>query len=302
MSPRRRGFHLTAPFVGRNTHRIQASARANLRAWLRSAESLWPDIAVDRLLSGVDVEEVMDWITFDRTFREALDEPLGRAFVLGAKAGADQLPTPVRKDQTQRVQDVVRRLTFADQPPVEWLDAYLRTVIVQVENTTVGAVRTLVRNVVTRGVSVDVAATTLRDAGIGLDSRSAQASMNRMLREYTKLAEAHPGWPEERLVKAAQRRTRPYIRQLREQRAYRIARTEVMRAVNAGKQWSWTEARDQGMIDARATKTWLTGGNPCPICSGIEGETVGLNDTFAGGYMYPPIHPNCGCEIFLTNV
>jgi hypothetical protein len=44
------------------------------------------------------------------------------------------------------------------------------------------------------------------------------------------------------------------------------------------------------------TKTWSTYA-PCPQCAMLEGEEVGIDETFSCGLHAPPLHPNCMCVI-----
>lgn len=92
-------------------------------------------------------------------------------------------------------------------------------------------------------------------------------------------------------------------------RAQRIARTEVIRAANAG---SVEAYRNAGTVQWE----WLTTSDPCPYCAALNGKIVAvgepvfsLGDQFqpegasrpmAFNYTaidHPPLHPNCRCTV-----
>jgi SPP1 gp7 family putative phage head morphogenesis protein len=88
-------------------------------------------------------------------------------------------------------------------------------------------------------------------------------------------------------------------------RAELIARTESMTAANEGQMALWDQAQEAGLIGPNAQKEWVTAGDEklCPICDGLDGEQVGLDETFdADGEDIegPPAHPNCRCVIALA--
>lgn len=89
-----------------------------------------------------------------------------------------------------------------------------------------------------------------------------------------------------------------------EDRAEAIARTEVMRASNAGHQAAWQQALGEGLLDDGTKQVWVTTPDDrlCPICEGMEGETAPLGGTFTvdGEEIDgPPAHPNCRCVVAL---
>lgn len=72
-----------------------------------------------------------------------------------------------------------------------------------------------------------------------------------------------------------------------------IARTEVLRASNAGRLEAYKKS---GVV---AGKEWLTAEDDrtCPICSSLDGERRKLDEPFSIGVLAPPAHPNCRCTI-----
>lgn len=74
-------------------------------------------------------------------------------------------------------------------------------------------------------------------------------------------------------------------------RAERIARTETA--------FSYSRASTAAFEDAGLSKKeWLLGiGDERGICQELNGEVVGLNDSFSDGSFTPPAHPNCTCTV-----
>ncbi|MDG9703805.1 hypothetical protein [Streptomyces sp. DH37] len=83
-----------------------------------------------------------------------------------------------------------------------------------------------------------------------------------------------------------------------EYRAPRAARTEVTAATGFG-------VREAGQQSGQElTKTWITGSNPRKSHAAINGETVGLKDTFSNGARWPgdsrlddKERSNCNCSM-----
>ncbi len=80
-------------------------------------------------------------------------------------------------------------------------------------------------------------------------------------------------------------------------RAKAIARTESMRAVNAGRREAWEEAEENGSLPPGMRRTWITAPACCDECETLEGATAPLDGQYPdpGGYG-PPLHPNCRCS------
>lgn len=73
-------------------------------------------------------------------------------------------------------------------------------------------------------------------------------------------------------------------------------------AVTAVTSWSGfgtVEAAKQVAGD-KATKTWVTGQNPRPEHAAMDGETVGIEDTFSDGNDWPGGLPGCNCSVDIS--
>lgn len=100
-----------------------------------------------------------------------------------------------------------------------------------------------------------------------------------------------------------------YEEKLLDYRAMMIGRTEVRSAVNFGQLAVWRQGADQGLIDrVTAQKEWVVDGNPCEVCEPMDGERVGLDETWTLEYengdtaeveIPTESHPHCECGMEL---
>lgn len=92
-----------------------------------------------------------------------------------------------------------------------------------------------------------------------------------------------------------------YRERYRKYRAEMIARTEAIRAANAGQQEVWSQARQQGLL-RNASRKWIGADDEreCDECDELNGEVVGMEEEFSAGVMHPPLHPHCRCSVGLV--
>jgi SPP1 gp7 family putative phage head morphogenesis protein len=106
-----------------------------------------------------------------------------------------------------------------------------------------------------------------------------------MLRSLTQQA-IDGGWSNDEFSSAIQDSTA-----FSDDRAEMIARTESAFADVHGNIEGW---RASGEV---TQKQFLAAPDCCDECQEIDGETVGLDDTFSDGSDGPPLHPRCRCNI-----
>lgn len=95
-----------------------------------------------------------------------------------------------------------------------------------------------------------------------------------------------------------------YTDRLKLQRATTIARTEIVRSLNAGQQMVWEQGVQDGLIDQSSKRRWIVTPDERLdhlICAPMTGQTVGMKETFRSGIgttaFLPPIHPMCRCTV-----
>jgi SPP1 gp7 family putative phage head morphogenesis protein len=135
----------------------------------------------------------------------------------------------------------------------------------------------------------------------GLTARSEQAVWNRAQKTAQDLADR--GITGTKAVETLKKDTDRYAEKLRKSRARTIARTEIIRAAEEGRQQSWNQAIDKGLINkTTAKKTWRAGPfDVCPICSRLHGTSVPVQGDWGPNLQTPPAHPNCRCSMVLSS-
>jgi len=90
-----------------------------------------------------------------------------------------------------------------------------------------------------------------------------------------------------------------YAQYLHNNRAMRIARTEISDAYHQGQLNSVLQARDEGWLSGDPEKEWIAGGdNPCEDCLENEGAgPIPIDQPFPSGHAAPTAHPNCKCDM-----
>lgn len=119
------------------------------------------------------------------------------------------------------------------------------------------------------------------------------------------LKKEHPKTKEEKIRAKALDKTSKYAERLHRQRAMTIAMTESAAAYNFGADQGIRQAQGDYLI-GKCIKRWSTSGddNVCTHCDELEGEEVGMEETFFSGNkvdytegLFPPLHPRCACAI-----
>lgn len=98
----------------------------------------------------------------------------------------------------------------------------------------------------------------------------------------------------------AAKATERYQERIHRYRTETIARTEILRASNEGRNQAWRQGVEEGFISPAAQKQWAVEFDACPECLPLDGESVPITDEFPDGD--PPLHPNCRCTTNLVDV
>lgn len=95
-----------------------------------------------------------------------------------------------------------------------------------------------------------------------------------------------------------------YAKESAVKRVEAVADNEAVRALHQGQLQAWRQAKGEGKVKA-VRKTWVDNDDMivCPICSGLDGKTVDVDNTFVhdgSEYDSPPgPHPWCRCGLLL---
>lgn len=196
--------------------------------------------------------------------------------------------------QSPFVQDAARNLTA--------------NLIRGVGNESKAAVRLIIFEAIRDGIPPARSARTIREV-IGLTRRDAVAVLRFGNAQRAAATTA-------RLQALAEARIDRYADAALRRRALNIARTETIRAGNAGRVTGWKQMADEGLIDrAVFRQRWMVTADDrlCPRCAPMEGKTVILGGSFeetergvlpsqrqivsGATVAHPPLHPSCRCTL-----
>ncbi len=220
-----------------------------------------------------EAAEVVDLAPMRDRIAEAMVEPLAEAMRDGAGRTASKL-------------DVDFTLTPSD--AIRWAEQRAAELVVEIDQASRDAVRQTVTTALREGRSVLDTAAEVRGA-VGLHSRWANA----VARHRQRLVD------EGRNPEQVERMTAKYQERLVRARARNIARTELLRASNAGALETYRRAEALGALVA-PLKRWVTAHDErlCPLCAPLDGvEVEGLDTPFPNSaVLMPPLHPSCRCR------
>lgn len=186
------------------------------------------------------------------------------------------------------------RFDLLNPEAVAWIREAAASLIKDFGESSLGAIRALIRQAYTRGDTPGQVATMIRASGIGLDARRMQALDN--YRTGLMAAAKTP-----RQMAQAAVHVYAYGERLLRARARLIARTEIAEAAGEGNRELWRQAKERGLLPDEAVVQWRTTGqeNVCPECDELDETTVPVGGTFPPGVPGPPLHPACSCVAIL---
>ena len=316
--------------TARSAARLSAAEKAAIEDWVGALEGLGSYLSFSTISDLVENGEYMaildliDWLEWEmglrsqlndrfrtavevggaRSFSEVVGGPQATsAAALAVRHGAvPKMPDPddfgIPAPPTSRSGGFYTQFRFDMTNPfaVAQVDAHAADLVRGVGEVTRTAIKQLVGSAFREGFTAQELARRLRQT-VGLTTRQAlavQRYKNRLLRG---------GMDPD----VANRMTDRYYQKTLRRRAETIARTEIMRASNFGRQAGWLSAADQGLLSATdSVKEWITAperskyGPPCETCLPMDGvKVVGIETPFKtpGGQelVMPPAHPNCRC-------
>lgn len=185
-----------------------------------------------------------------------------------------------------------------------WTENRSASFVTEVTNTQIEGIRAVVwRAANLENMSVDTLSRAIRPM-VGLTHPQAVANM----KYFEKLIEN--GVSEERAHDLSIR----YAARQHRYRGYNIARTELAFAYNQGSYEGTKQAQAKGYM-GDTVKIWCTADDErvCPICGGLEGKTIGIDDEFNFNTriatpanptikLVPPAHPSCRCAVMYKEI
>lgn len=293
------------------------------QAFVDAIDAVKEQVDIDALTAAIetgDIDKIMDALDLSQTLSEAMagkgvssasvKTVLQQTFSAGADAALKSLPAKV---------SVGIAFDVMNPESVKAIQEYSFDLIQQVSQTTRDSVQQVVLRAFQDGGHPFEQAREIKSF-IGLTPQMEQAvnnyksmlqsggasdlreALSRSLRDgrydRTLLTALRSGQSlsTEKIDQMANRYRERYL----QYRSKNIARTESIRAATKGQRELWRQAQDQGLIGKDPQRVWITGGNACPICEDLNGETAGLDEEFAPGITEPPDpHPSCECTVAL---
>ncbi len=282
--------------VEREIYRVADSERGaltlRLASALRSSRSLASTAAVTTAIesrSASKVVKAISWPLFESSYTRAFLKSAIPLAAQGARVGAGEITSAAQRKHAERAFAVKADYVFdlKNAKSIEWIREYAGQHVEQITEISRDAIRSLVEMSFRDGIPPRALARMLRDY-IGLDARFAMAAY-KFERGLTSAGFA----PD-----VIEKKAGDYAGRLLRARADRIARTETIRAANAGQKLLWKDAQANGLLGAGVVRVWISSGDACEICVGLDGETAGIDELFAGEYDQPPDpHPSCRCAM-----
>ena len=190
--------------------------------------------------------------------------------------------------------------TWSFDPNTEQIAAYTARHAAELVTSSTGqqieAIRAMVQRAATvQDLTVDQLSQVIRPT-IGLYKDQAVANLNYYNTVRDTLLKQNPSMRRETAEKRAREAAVKYAAKQHRYRAYMIARTELAFGYNAGEYYGVRQAQAQGLL-GRVRKKNVDAGDErvCPVCKGMRGMVLDLDDPFPSGRMFPPHHPHCRC-------
>ena len=251
-------------------------------------QTLAAHLTLSRLTDGLatnrsfQLTQSQPWTDFTNDLYARLQAILGGVFVASANAS-----TVAKAEHALTI-----RFDLTNPEAIAYAQRYAAELVLDLSTTSQAALRAIITRMMQGELTPDSAARLIR-ASIGLTPRQVVALEN-FRAEMVRLGHA-PDYIE--------RKVEEYGRRKLAERATTIARTEAMRAANAGQTAAWQAAADQGILPRGGVqRRWITAADElvCPICQPLDGQLAPLDEPFPGGYEPADVHPNCRCSQILV--
>jgi len=249
----------------------------------RAFRDSWNATTIRDILRTGSVAQMLDSAPYQTISRRltGLTQPFQSALTLAGR-------------QSVNAGNFTYRFDATDPRTIAYAEAQAARLVTAVTDSTREAIRQTVTDSFIYQRTVDDTARALRDT-VGVTSRGAAQLANSYERTFL---DAIKGGASEVEARALAQSTRDGLSgRLTESRARTIARTEVLRAENAGRYLGWAQGIEAEEIDPESKKEWIAG--DCPICEELDGEVVPWDEPFSIDVDMPPAHPNCVCTAVL---
>jgi len=267
-----------------------------------------------KLAAAVDVDGLLRMLRFD-DFAEAARPQVTRLDVQSMEFGGDIAAESLTRQGLRVAKSIGSGLTLwvplshaapglgisfdVSNPAAQaWVKAHSALLIKEFGNANRDVIREILTNGFKNGTTPVKMARQIRDSGIGMTGRDAQALSNFFDREVAKLGGLAGTKRATALSKIATRRDRLAAKKIR-QRSHRIARTESMRALNQGQLETVNQAKALGFTDKQILLEWMAviDERTDDDCMVLDGVRIPKGELFQSQVEAPPLHVQCRCTI-----
>jgi hypothetical protein len=285
------------PAQWRRIHEIADQMQPQIKtAFLKAVQGIKDDVKLKDLIAAAEtgrIDVVLQILGLDTLYDRLanLSQAIRDTYQKSAEMSRDYLP---------KIEGltVLPRFDITNPAAINFLRNYDFRLIQDLTHTTREGLRSVIANAFEYGGPVDEQARMIRNL-IGLTDRQADAVLNyeQMLTDTSGYS---PGKIESMVGAYADRQLN--------WRALTIARTESIRAAEAGKDALWRQMIANNVLDpSKIRRYWYVTPDDrlCPACEAVPDQNddgVGMDepfDTDNGPVMTPPLHPacRCGCRI-----
>lgn len=264
------------------------------QAFLAAIRTVRDQISLRALTQAVETGDVSAvratgvWDAFLDAFEPRIRQAVTEAILGGANHAASSLPSSVQSQL---------RFDLGNPRVVQAVDDVVVPMLQQIANVNQQGLATALRRGLSEGVSPSALARKLIWE-LGLTDRDITAVENYLA------GLVKNDMPAGRAADLAE----SYANRLLRQRASLIARTETIRAVNAGQTAAWQDAKDQGLLtDERRFWVVTPDDRLCPLCEVMPDQNAegrAFDEPFQselGPVTGPPLHPACRCTTVLRS-
>lgn len=260
------------------------------RQAIRAAAEKTSEAELVRALEENNVDGAVAVVRWD-VVQEMLAQALPKRYRLIYEEGYDKARRMTKRALRKDEAGVGYGFDYTDPASVAWAKSRSAALITEWGAMSREALRALITKAFQEGIPPRELARIIRDSGIGLTTRQAEAVVRRRVQLI------RDGIRPDRVESMTER----YAAQLLRQRAEVIARTEIIEAHIKGTQAGFERDLAEGILDDGSRQVWITDPDErtCELCEALDRAKAKIGEEFEPGIYGPPRHPQCRCGLII---
>jgi len=277
------------------------------RIFLQAVYAVRNSLDLDELAEALEqgnlgrAENAINWRKFEESFLESSREIVREIFQLAGEVTVRGVLTRgVGKREIKKDMELGLRFDLLNPRAVEFVDLFATEMIREISDRGREAVRGVIRRAIKEGGHPFDSARRIV-SHIGLTDRQSMAVDNYRSNLLLLSATGKITMDVDQILA----RVEQYSQRMLRRRAETIARTETLRACNAGQREAWIQAADKGYLDSEnMMRRWITTPDDrlCSLCMSMNGKKAPIYGMYDSSISGPPLHPNCRCAEGLVEV